>query len=109
MDDDKYTVAFELITKAGDAKSKAMVAIEAAREFEFEEAEKYLKEAEQGLKEAHDAQLDMMQKEASGTPADVNIILVHAQDHLTMAIKAHDNGEEFINLYKLIRELKEEK
>lgn len=50
MDDDKYTVAFELITKAGDAKSKAMMAIEAAREFEFEEAEKYLKEAEQGLK-----------------------------------------------------------
>ena len=75
----------------------------------FEEAEKYLKEAEQGLKEAHDAQLDMMQKEASGTPADVNIILVHAQDHLTMAIMAHDNAEEFINLYKLIRELKEEK
>ena len=102
MDDDKYTVAFELITKAGDAKSKAMMAIEAAREFEFEEAEKY-------LKEAHDAQLDMMQKEASGTPADVNIILVHAQDHLTMAIMAHDNAEEFINLYKLIRELKEEK
>ena len=109
MDDDKYTVAFELITKAGDAKSKAMMATEAAREFEHEEAEKYLKEAEPAPNEAHDAHLAIMQKEASGTPADVNIILVHAQDHLTMAIMAHDNAEEFINLYKLIRELKEEK
>lgn len=109
MEDDKYTVAFDLIMKAGNAKSKAMMAIEAAREFEFEEAEKYLKEAEQDMHEAHEAQLDMMQKEADGTPADVNIILVHAQDHLTMAIMAHDNAEEFINLYKIIKELKEEK
>lgn len=109
MGDEKYTAAFELIMNAGNAKSKAMMAIEAAREFDFEEAEKYLKEAEADMRKAHQAQFDMIQEEANGNPVDVHIILVHAQDHLTMAIMAKDNAEEFINLYKMIKEFREGK
>lgn len=39
MDDEKYEVAFELITNAGNAKSLALMAVEAARDFDFEEAD----------------------------------------------------------------------
>ena len=109
MDDEKYTAAFDLIMNAGNAKSSAMMAIEAARNFEFEEAEKYLKEAAENMHKAHQAQFDMIQEEANGNPVDVNVVLVHAQDHLTMAIMAKDNAEEFIQLYKIIKELKEDK
>lgn len=109
MDENKYAAAFELILNAGNAKSKAIMAVEAAREFDFENAEIYLKEAEADMRAAHQAQFDMIQQEAGGSPVDVNIILVHAQDHLTMAIMAHDNAEEFINLYKMIYDLKEGK
>lgn len=109
MGDEKYTAAFELIMNAGNAKSKALMAIEAARDFDFEEAEKCLKEAEVDMRKAHQAQFDMIQDEANGKPVAVHIILVHAQDHLTMAMMARDNAEEFINLYKMIKELKEAK
>lgn len=109
MDENKYAAAFDLILNAGNAKSKALMAVEAAREFDFTEAESCLKEAEADMRKAHQAQLEMIQKEAGGDPVEVNIILVHAQDHLTMAIMAHDNAEEFINLYKMIHELKEGK
>lgn len=109
MGDDRYAAAFELIMNAGNAKSTALMAIEAARDFNFEEAEKLLKEAEEDMHKAHRAQFDMIQEEANGNPVEVNIVLVHAQDHLTMAIMARDNAEEFINLYKMIKELKEGK
>ena len=109
MEDEKYSVAFDLILKAGNAKSKALMAVEAAREFDFQEAEKLLKEAEQDMREAHQAQISLIQQEAGGTPVEVNVILVHAQDHMTMAIMAKDNAEEFVNLYRMIQELKEDK
>lgn len=108
MDDEKYLPAFELIAHAGDAKAQALMAIEAAREFDFEEAQKCLKACEEEMHKAHDSQCDMIQQESTGHPVDVNIVLVHAQDHLTMAMMAHDNAEQFIELYKTIQELKEE-
>lgn len=105
----KYDVAFELIMNAGNAKSKALMAVEAAREFDFEEAEKLLAEASEDMSNAHHSQFEMIQKEAAGESVEVNVLLVHAQDHLTMAMMARDNAEEFINLYKMLYELKEEK
>ena len=45
MDETKYAKAFELIMNAGNAKSLALMAVESAREFDFEEAQKQLKES----------------------------------------------------------------
>ena len=42
---DNYEVSFTLILHAGNAKSAAMMAIEAAREGTFEEAQRLLEEA----------------------------------------------------------------
>ena len=106
MDENKYNTAFELILNAGNSKSQSLLALEAAREFDFEEAKRCLKEAEKELRAAHKAQVDMIQSEAQGNSVELNIILVHAQDHLTMAMMAKDFTEEFVNLYKTIKELK---
>lgn len=106
MDDSKYQLAFDLIMKAGNAKSDAMMAIDAAKDGDFKEAEEYLAKAEAEMREAHQAQMDMIQQEAQGNPVEVNIILVHAQDHLTMAIMAKDFAEQFIDLHKTVYELK---
>ncbi len=105
MEESKYSRAFQLITNAGNAKSAALMAIEAAREFDFVEAETKMQEAEAEMLEAHRVQTQMIQQEAGGTPVDVNIILVHAQDHLAMAMMAIKNAEEFICLYKTMRKL----
>lgn len=108
MDDEKYLPAFQIIMNAGNSKSKSMEAIEAARNFDFELAEKCLKEAAEELHLAHEAQTEMISAEAGGNPIDVNIILVHSQDHLTMAMMAKDFAEEMINVYKSIKKLKGE-
>lgn len=106
MTDDPYATAFSLIVAAGSAKSKSMEAIDAAREGRFDEARALLKEADNGFREAHGIQFGLIQQEAKGKKVDVNIILVHAQDHLTMALMAKDNAEETICIYEAIADLK---
>ena len=95
VDDEKYEVAFEIIACAGDAKSLALMAIEEARNGNFEQAEKNLAEAREQMAKAHD-----VQSEAQGKSVELNIVLIHAEDHLTMAIMSIDFAEEFIELYK---------
>ena len=51
--DNNYETSFGLILNAGNAKSKSLMAIEAAREFDFEEAYSLVKEAEEDLRLAH--------------------------------------------------------
>ena len=107
MNEEKYEIAFQVIMNAGNSKSSSMMAIEAAREFKFEEAEKIIKEAEKELREAHHSQTELIKQESSGKGVDLNIILIHSQDHLSMAITAKDQAEEFLNLYRIIKEMKD--
>ena len=109
MDDERYLPAFGLIMNAGNSKSCSMMAIEASRNFEFDKAKEYLLEAERELSEAHQRQTEIIQQEAMGNPVELNIILVHAQDHLTMAMMAKDNAQEFFHLYSALKATKEEK
>lgn len=104
--DELYEIAFQLIVSAGNSRSNSMRAIKAAREFRFEEALEFLKQANEEFVEAHEIQTNLIQGEAQGNGKEVNLILVHAQDHLTMAMTTYENAQEFLNLYKLIDELK---
>ena len=107
VDESKYEMSFEIISTAGNAKSLSLMAIESAREFDFNAAEEQLKEAEIDLKKAHHLQTELIQKEARGEVIDVDIILVHSQDHLTMAIMAGDFAREFIEIYKTFKKIAE--
>ena len=106
--DELYETAFNLILSAGNAKSNAMLAIKAAREFRFEEAENLIAQAKEEFANAHHIQTDLIQGEARGENGEVNLIMVHAQDHLTMAMMACDNAQEFLSLYRMICDLKRE-
>ena len=101
-----YETSFGLILNAGNARSKSLMAIEAARDGEFEQAEQLVKEAEQDLRLAHQTQTDLIQKEANGQTLGVNLILIHAQDHLTMAMIMVDQAKEFIHIYRLLNKEK---
>lgn len=100
VDESKYEVAMQIIAAAGASKSCALGAVDAAAEGIFDEADSLIAQAREQMLEAHNAQFEMMTKEASGTPIEVNIILVHAEDHLSMAIESIDLGERMIELYK---------
>lgn len=109
MNEQGYEVAFELILHAGNSKSSSLMAIDKAREFEFEEAEELLKAARTELKEAHLVQTGLIQGVARGEETQLNIILVHAQDHLTMAMMMVEQANEFMNVYKILKKVMEDK
>ena len=102
MIDEAYETAFQLILAAGNSKSNSMLAIQAAREFHFEAAVQYLEKAQQELVCAHQTQTNMIQAEARGEKRELNIMMVHAQDHLMMAIMSYDNAKEWLEIYKMI-------
>lgn len=106
MDDTKYQIAFQLILAAGNSKAESMSSIQLARQGDLEQAELLLQNAESEMRKAHQLQIDMIQEEAAGNPVAVNIILVHAQDHLTMAIMARDMAEEMVEMYRMCSEMK---
>ena len=94
-----YEAAFKIISVAGNAKSLAMMAIREAREGNEDAARAHLTEADTYLHEAHGAQTKMLTQEARGNAVPVNIILVHAQDHLTGAMLVRDLAEEFVEIH----------
>lgn len=103
--DDPYAVSFELILAAGTAKSKAMEAVELAREGHLDAARQALARADEDFRQAHDIQFALLQREAGQDHVDVDIVLVHANDHLTMALMAKENAEMLIELYSRIHDL----
>lgn len=100
MDENNYMIHFEMIAAAGQSRSNSMEAIREAREGNFDAANEFLKEANENLTQAHKLGFDMLQEEANGNSVEINIVAIHAQDHLTMATIMHDLAEEMIKVYQ---------
>jgi len=105
MDDARMAIVMGLIMHGGNAKGQAYQAIQFAKEGNFEEAQKALDLANQELKEAHDVQTDMLTKEAQGEHTEVDLYMVHGQDHLMNAITFRDMAIELIELMKRVAQL----
>lgn len=93
-------LSFKIILHAGNARSFAMEAIGLAKEPKFTEARDKIVEADNEFNEAHHIQTELLQKEASGKPTNVTVILVHAQDHLMTSMAVKDLAKEMIDMYE---------
>ncbi|EUJ33954.1 putative phosphotransferase system (PTS) lichenan-specific enzyme IIA component [Listeria floridensis FSL S10-1187] len=89
-----------LIVNGGAAKSSAMMAIQAAKDGDFEAADKNLADADAALLEAHHSQTALIQGEARGEKTEVSLLMVHAQDHLMNGITFKDLAKEIVDLYR---------
>ncbi len=105
---DEYQDEFELILYAGNAKSKAMMAIQASRKQEFDKARQLLDEAQAELLKAHNVEKRVITKEAQGEFVSVGILMIHAQDHLNAAMISLEEANELLLLYKRITQLEKE-
>lgn len=101
---DIYEIAFELILHAGNSRSQSILAVREAEDGNFEKAEEHLKEAENELRLAHDIQTDLLQKEAEGDTHEISILMIHAQDHLAMAMSQKEVSLQIIHLYQRLEE-----
>lgn len=106
MKNNDYKYEFELILHAGNAKSKAHFAIEAARNRKFDKAKSFLEQANADLLEAHKIEKCLVVKEAKGDEIEIGILMIHAQDHLTGATLLIEEAEEWIHVYEEIEFMK---
>ncbi len=100
MSQEQLEAIMGLIVNAGNAKSDAMEAIQAAKNGEFEEADEKLKAAEAALVEAHHAQTKLLTAEANGEVLTITLLTIHSQDHLMTSITFNDLAKEVIDVYR---------
>lgn len=93
-------ISMSIIANAGQAKSLVFEALQEAKAKNFEKAEEMLKEAETSINEVHKVQMDLLVDEANGDKKDINVLLVHAQDHFMTTLLAYDLIKEMIEIYK---------
>ena len=97
---DNESVAMELITYSGNARSMAFQALEEAKQGNFEKAEELMAESKKENGKAHEAKSDLRFAEDNGKKVEVGRLLVHAQDHLMTSKLAIELIQELIILYK---------
>ena len=92
--------SFEIISYAGEARTHAFNALAEAKKGNIKDAEELLKQANKSIALAHKHQTDLLFDEFDGKKAEVDLLLVHAQDHLMTSMLAIELLEEIIILYK---------
>lgn len=93
-------IGFEVVSYAGEARSKLMEALNYAESGDFEAADRLVIEANTSLVEAHKSQTQMLAAEARGEDIELGFIMVHAQDHLMTTMLLRDTMKHLFNIYK---------
>ena len=73
-------IAMEVIMNAGDGRDKVDEALAAMAEGRLEQADALLREEEQLIAKAHNAQTEVVQSQVSGEDTEYSLLFVHAQD-----------------------------
>ncbi|HEM6304216.1 TPA: PTS cellobiose transporter subunit IIA [Streptococcus suis] len=92
--------AFQIILHSGTARTEVHEAFAAMRAGDYETASEKLETANTELVEAHHAQTKLLQDYASGIEIKIEIIMVHAQDHLMTTMTLREVALEMLELYK---------
>lgn len=93
-------LSFQIIANVGEAKSSLFQAMKAAREERFEEAEDFIKTAEESLGKAHEFHVEMLQKESEEEPIKVTLLLMHAEDQMMTTEMLKDVTSEMLLMHK---------
>lgn len=96
------SVAMQIILHAGDARNLTMQALGAAKKFDFEQAGKWMEEADQAIVQAHKAQTETVQAEMSGEKYQYSMLFAHAQDTLMTIMSEINMAKEMVDILKII-------
>ncbi|MBS4430497.1 PTS lactose/cellobiose transporter subunit IIA [Pectobacterium punjabense] len=95
---DMEQTVMELLINAGEARSNAMMAIQASRQREWQQADNLLATSQEAARAAHRVQTRLIGLDEGEGKVPVNLIMVHAQDHLMTAMLCRDLAEEIVLL-----------
>ncbi|WP_370559139.1 PTS lactose/cellobiose transporter subunit IIA [Edwardsiella tarda] len=97
--DKAESIIMELLVNAGTARSLLLAALQRAREGNRHEAEHALAEAQRYIQCAHAMQTELIARDEGSGQFPVNLITVHAQDHLMDAMMLQDLAAHLLELY----------
>lgn len=100
-------ICFQIISTVGMARSMFIMAIQKAKEGDFEGATKSIEEGNEYFVEGHRIHAKLIQKEANKEKLEFSLILIHAEDQFMSAEAFKILAEEFIDVYKRIGEVKQ--
>ncbi|WP_340617615.1 PTS lactose/cellobiose transporter subunit IIA [Xenorhabdus entomophaga] len=90
----------ELLVHAGSARSSALMALQQAKEGNFQQAEVLMEESRQETRAAHVIQTKLIGLDEGCGKLPISLITVHAQDHLMNAMVIQDLADNMIDLYR---------
>lgn len=99
---DLEATVMELIINAGESKSLAMQALQSAKQAKWNEVDDLLTQSTEAAKRAHSVQTELIGLDEGQGKVPVNLIMVHAQDHIMTSMLARELIEELINLHRKI-------
>lgn len=100
-------VGFALVAYAGDGRTAALHALDAAEAGDFEKAEEAIEEAQNDINDAHNQQTKILSEEAGGANMDVTFIMVHGQDTLMTTMLLIDETRYLIRILKRVKVLED--
>ncbi|MDS7225392.1 PTS lactose/cellobiose transporter subunit IIA [Klebsiella pneumoniae] len=97
---DMEATVMELIINAGESRSLAMQALQAARKGVWQDVDRLMQDA---AKRAHDVQTMLIGMDEGCGKVPVNLILVHAQDHIMTSMLARELIAELIEVQRQLQ------
>ncbi|WP_108652743.1 PTS lactose/cellobiose transporter subunit IIA [Dongshaea marina] len=100
IEEELEQTVMELIINAGEAKSCAMQALGAAKQGDWSQVDELLTQSTVASKRAHGVQTELIGMDQGQGKIPVNMILIHAQDHIMTSMLARELIDELIILYR---------
>lgn len=92
--------AFEIILNSGNARTLIHESFASMRTKDFKTADQKLTEANDSILIAHQSQTKLLKEYAGGKKIEMEIIMVHAQDHLMTTMTLLEIAKEMEFLYQ---------
>ncbi len=100
---DLESTVMELIINAGESKSCAMQALMSAKKGEWDQVDELLAQSTEAAKRAHRVQTELIGMDEGEGKVPVNLIMVHAQDHIMTSMLAREMIEELIEIHRKLQ------
>ncbi|WP_164667931.1 PTS lactose/cellobiose transporter subunit IIA [Virgibacillus doumboii] len=97
-------IMMQLILHGGNARGAAYEALNEAEEYNFDEAEKLLNEADEEFLKGHKYQTELIQSDDDKVP---NFFMIHAQDHVMTAQAELQLVKRMVNQLKMTQKLEQ--
>lgn len=97
-------IAMEVIMNAGDGREKVDEALAAIAGEDLERAEELLREAEELIAKAHNAQTEVVQSQVSGEDMEYSLLFVHAQDTVMTITSELRMAQRLLPIVKMLLE-----